>query len=184
MTQPAEHCGHQPDHVIGQPTECVLRPGHSGSHANKTGMRWWLATLPDETAQPAVDSRHTVDNLINRAEHHGGLTGDEAARLREGISLLTELLHDAEGDRDSWAREARSAEAEVEKLQTERHTYQRAWHSAKDRARKQRTRAEQAEAALDAVRALATNMRDWDGHNPGVDRWATDILAALDAHTA
>ncbi|MFJ3537023.1 hypothetical protein ACIPQA_16320 [Streptomyces sp. NPDC090109] len=41
MPTPAEHCGHQPDPVIGQPTECVLRPGHFGSHANEDGMRWW-----------------------------------------------------------------------------------------------------------------------------------------------
>ncbi|MFD9047648.1 hypothetical protein [Streptomyces zaomyceticus] len=57
--QPAEHCGHQPDHVIGQPTECVLRPGHSGSHANEAGMRWWLANLGDApiSQDPAPTNR-------------------------------------------------------------------------------------------------------------------------------
>ncbi|MFC8008893.1 hypothetical protein [Streptomyces cinereoruber] len=44
--QPAERCGHQPDPVIGRPTECVLRPGHSGSHADHTGMRWWMHQTP------------------------------------------------------------------------------------------------------------------------------------------
>ncbi|WP_097866549.1 hypothetical protein [Streptomyces sp. rh34] len=45
---PAEHCGDQPPTVDGlhnaSPTECVLRPGHQGSHADQHGMRWWLAT--------------------------------------------------------------------------------------------------------------------------------------------
>ncbi|MFE0699143.1 hypothetical protein [Streptomyces sp. NPDC058872] len=54
MTQPAEHCGHQPDPVIGQPTECVLRPGHKGSHADHTGMRWWMR---QPSANPTVQGR-------------------------------------------------------------------------------------------------------------------------------
>ncbi|MFC8276274.1 hypothetical protein ACFUJR_27835 [Streptomyces sp. NPDC057271] len=58
MTQPrpAEHCGHQPDPVIGRPTECVLRPGHSGSHADHTGMRWWLATQPAPQEPTAAEA--------------------------------------------------------------------------------------------------------------------------------
>ncbi|MFD3640990.1 hypothetical protein [Streptomyces griseus] len=48
-TAPAEHCGHQPSEVFtghrpGQYSECVLRPGHQGSHADQHGMRWWLTT--------------------------------------------------------------------------------------------------------------------------------------------
>jgi hypothetical protein len=48
---PAEHCGHQPPTAIGEhglTTECVLRPGHQGSHADENGMRWWPTT---DTAQ-------------------------------------------------------------------------------------------------------------------------------------
>ncbi|MFD6250571.1 hypothetical protein [Streptomyces roseolus] len=41
-TAPGEHCGHQPEPAIAGPTECVLRPGHSGSHADHTGMRWYM----------------------------------------------------------------------------------------------------------------------------------------------
>lgn len=106
---------------------------------------------------------------------------------RPGIDELRELLRDAEGDRDSWAREAKSAEAQVERLQAERHTYQRAWHSAKDRARKQHTRAELAEATLTAVRKLATDTRRYTG--PGADSYqlgkydlADAVLAVLDQH--
>ncbi|WP_326677668.1 hypothetical protein [Streptomyces sp. NBC_01237] len=43
---PAEHCGAQPPEVFtwlhpGQYSECVLRPGHLGSHADEHGTRWW-----------------------------------------------------------------------------------------------------------------------------------------------
>lgn len=55
---PAEHCGHQPSEVFtwrhpGQYGECVLRPGHSGSHADEHGMRWWLTASPTD-AGPAL----------------------------------------------------------------------------------------------------------------------------------
>ncbi|MYR29166.1 MULTISPECIES: hypothetical protein, partial [unclassified Streptomyces] len=48
---PVEHCGetvHLP--LDGGQTECVLRPGHRGSHANEHGTRWNLRpTTPKET---------------------------------------------------------------------------------------------------------------------------------------
>ncbi|MFJ9890862.1 hypothetical protein ACIQRW_34130 [Streptomyces sp. NPDC091287] len=51
---PAEHCGDQPSEAFtwihpGQYSECVLRPGHQGSHADQHGMRWWLTTGPVTT---------------------------------------------------------------------------------------------------------------------------------------
>ncbi|MEU2402788.1 hypothetical protein ABZ609_00380 [Streptomyces rubiginosohelvolus] len=54
--RPAEHCGHQPSEVFtwrhpGQYGECVLRPGHQGSHADQHGMRWWL-TVEQPTTEP------------------------------------------------------------------------------------------------------------------------------------
>lgn len=59
--QPAEHCGELAPMfgLIGQPgggTECVLRPGHSGSHADEHGMRWRLTTpapVPVADATPS-----------------------------------------------------------------------------------------------------------------------------------
>ncbi|MFE2164847.1 hypothetical protein ACFXB3_07205 [Streptomyces sp. NPDC059447] len=40
-SQPAEHCGAILPGIWEQPpTECVLRPGHQGSHANHDGARW------------------------------------------------------------------------------------------------------------------------------------------------
>lgn len=39
--RPREYCGHlTPPLVAGERTECVLRPGHSGSHADDRGGRW------------------------------------------------------------------------------------------------------------------------------------------------
>jgi hypothetical protein len=53
MTEPREHCGHlSPETGLSAVrTECVLRPGHSGSHADEVGCRWWPIT--DTPAAPA-----------------------------------------------------------------------------------------------------------------------------------
>ncbi|WP_432008686.1 hypothetical protein [Streptomyces bacillaris] len=42
-TTPAEHCGRQKPSLTQhtERTECVLRPGHHGSHADQHGARWW-----------------------------------------------------------------------------------------------------------------------------------------------
>ncbi|MFE6379210.1 hypothetical protein [Streptomyces roseolus] len=59
----AEHCGHQPE-FYSRPTECILRPGHSGSHADPTGMRWWRHR---RTQGAAPQPRHTVDSITSDA---------------------------------------------------------------------------------------------------------------------
>ncbi|MGW5616240.1 hypothetical protein [Streptomyces sp. NPDC003877] len=43
---PREHCGRlSPETLLtSPPTECVLRPGHTGSHADEVGCRWWPIT--------------------------------------------------------------------------------------------------------------------------------------------
>jgi hypothetical protein len=43
LAHPREHCGHlSPETALTTPrTECVLRPGHTGSHADEVGCRWW-----------------------------------------------------------------------------------------------------------------------------------------------
>lgn len=53
MNDPREHCGHlSPETGLSAiRTECVLRPGHSGSHADDVGCRWWPIA-----EQPAVSS--------------------------------------------------------------------------------------------------------------------------------
>jgi hypothetical protein len=43
--QPAERCGALLPALDGQaPTECVLRPGHQGSHTNEYDTRWLVKT--------------------------------------------------------------------------------------------------------------------------------------------
>lgn len=60
-TPPAEWCGDTIGIPIGQGTvECVLRPGHSGSHADETGMRWRLV-------EPRPDPRDLELELLRRA---------------------------------------------------------------------------------------------------------------------
>ncbi|SCK20254.1 hypothetical protein YUYDRAFT_02108 [Streptomyces sp. ScaeMP-e48] len=61
--RPAEHCGDQPPRFIehAERTECVLRPGHQGSHADQHGMRWWLAT-----DQPRAALQHTEPHLFEQ----------------------------------------------------------------------------------------------------------------------
>lgn len=145
--------------------------------------------------QPASASRHTVDNLINRAEHHGGLTGDEAAALRDGISELAAHLHDAEGDRDSWAADARRIERQAETDLREAHANLIA---AQAEAGAERQRAERAEAALhavtssEAILAAALAISDYALTHLGRDLGTIHIepiaeaglRAALAAHTA
>jgi hypothetical protein len=53
VIKPAEHCGDISPGPLGHRSECVLRPGHSGSHADERGGRWWLDpawTTPDNPA--------------------------------------------------------------------------------------------------------------------------------------
>ncbi|MFF2774836.1 hypothetical protein ACFVU3_07995 [Streptomyces sp. NPDC058052] len=84
--RPPEHCGHQPD-LYGHSTECVLRPGHSGSHTDRTGMRWWKRQI---TQGPAAPARHTVDTL----------TSDALDRLYAELDLARE-----EAGKAAWQRD-------------------------------------------------------------------------------
>ncbi|WP_426404239.1 hypothetical protein ACN9M0_24880 [Streptomyces sp. R-07] len=124
--------------------------------------------------QPTTDP---LRNLVDRAEHHGGLTGDEATRLRDGIGQLY-------ADLDFWKRFAQDARAAEAKRTAERD--------------KQQQRAERAEAALNAVTspeailAAALAISDYALTHLGRDLGTIHIeplaeaglRAALDAHTA
>lgn len=72
-SQPTEHCGNQPPRPRddGWLTECVLRPGHSGSHADERGMRWWLHTGEQQPAAagPANPAYEAVFAYV-RSEPH------------------------------------------------------------------------------------------------------------------
>ncbi|NUR03417.1 MAG: hypothetical protein HOY79_44945 [Streptomyces sp.] len=67
--QPAERCGHlSPQLFTNPPTECVLRPGHSGTHANDSGGRWWI----NPTAELAGQRRMIADALREHGMVHLG----------------------------------------------------------------------------------------------------------------
>ncbi|WP_433406926.1 hypothetical protein [Streptomyces sp. CA-146814] len=51
-----QHCGHEPSEVFtwlqpGQYGECVLPPGHPGSHADENETRWWIDTATPPTTK-------------------------------------------------------------------------------------------------------------------------------------
>lgn len=110
--------------------------------------------MTQPTDRPGIDQ---LRNLADRTER-GALTGDEATRLRTGLDQLYREI-------DTLRAQLASRTVLLEGHLT--------W---------QTQRAERAETTLTAVRELATNMRDWDGDNPAIARWATDILAVLDQH--
>jgi hypothetical protein len=76
VTDPREHCGAlSPQTLLTAPrTECVLRPGHSGSHADEVGCRWWPIADEQPAAPagpaPATDRAALSAKLWQIAEHH------------------------------------------------------------------------------------------------------------------
>lgn len=94
-----EHCGHQPPSAFDRATECVLRPGHSGSHADETGMRWWER----QTAE-----RHTADTITP-----------------EALDRLYDRLEDAEADREIAVKNLQNCKGSHLNLQ---HDYHHALH--------------------------------------------------------
>ncbi|MGA4964472.1 hypothetical protein [Streptomyces pseudogriseolus] len=58
---PTEHCGDLMPAWVAEPhSECVLRPGHSGSHADDRGARWWCETQDIDWRQRALEAEATV----------------------------------------------------------------------------------------------------------------------------
>lgn len=149
--------------------------------------------MTQPTDRPGIDQ---LRNLADRAER-GPLTADEAARLRDGIAKLHGWLttaraaaraERAEAERDMLGRETDRLRKDWVEMRTraERAEAARAEEKADNDALREillrggyKPRLDQAEATLTTVRDLATNMRDWDGHQPAVDRWATDILNVI-----
>ena len=165
MTQPTEHCGHQPDPVIGnRATECVLRPGHSGSHADKTGMRWWLADLG---AEALADERHAP-----------GVTDPTPAEQRRAaaVSAIASTLN----DHDQWVSlSVREALADAvlavatapDPAPTERHTVDTITSDALDALYAERDR-------------LRARVQDWRTSTGAGIRLADELRAERDALAA
>ncbi|MFH8627799.1 hypothetical protein ACH4A8_38930 [Streptomyces vietnamensis] len=116
---------------------------------------------------------------------------------RPGIDHLTsdkldQLYAERDRYRTAWQSAAFRAEARGEgimRLCNDRDSY-KGWMEQAETARdawaaeaaSQTQRAERGEAALNAVRALATRMHDWDGDRPAVGKWVTELRAVLNQH--
>lgn len=112
-TEPREHCGDlKPQFTENtERTECVLRPGHKGSHADQNGTRWWwtddaIEEHPEEQPEPAAITdpaylRQQYAAIIsalydNRPDHIAAellrVRDRHLAQLRQRLRLADELL--------------------------------------------------------------------------------------------
>lgn len=106
FAQPAEYCGDSAYLPLGGgTTECVLRPGHSGSHANETGTRWSL----DQSAQPVqTDEAAWRRKAIRRAIRLG--------RYETTLNAVRELAAEQVTARSEWGDGYRDALRDLNEL--------------------------------------------------------------------
>lgn len=121
MTQLREHCGELPPDMGLIRTvpagECVLRPGHTGSHAADNGMRWTLNTpapsaLREQYAAAIASYDHAVGQATDpapRSHHYGQADAVMAVRDRE--------LEEARAERDRWRQRAEKRAARYEEIE-------------------------------------------------------------------
>lgn len=99
--RPVEHCGAQfPAWEDQPPTECVLRPGHQGSHANEYDTRWiekpaagYCPHCGRGDAGPTADQ---YEQLRTAHRHEEELSADLRRRLQatsDACSDATTLLY-------------------------------------------------------------------------------------------
>jgi hypothetical protein len=149
--------------------------------------------------QPTTDP---LRNLVDRAEHHGGLTGNEATALRDGIAQLyaqietleqqqaacAHIMEKADDDWNELVAASRLYKAHAAQTQTWGEQQQARANRYRERFRVQRQRAERAEraeAALNAIRAAVhiadpDDLTDWQR---GYRACSNRAIAVLDAHT-
>jgi hypothetical protein len=149
---PVEHCGElTPPGISSERTECVLRPGHSGSHADDRGARWWPTRAPDiceiphqtiEEEEACEQQRLAADPSWSVRCRPPGCNAQPGERCRRRDGSLSTVSH---GER--WREYDR----------------QKAAHADKTR-RDQETRQDQLEATLrevlDLFTPLAVNKAD------------------------
>lgn len=97
--QPAEHCGATlPAFERAPVTECVLRPGHQGSHANHDGARWietsaagYCPHCGRGDAGPTADQYEQQRQRAEKAEAALARIRDAVALHRQGLISVHEL---------------------------------------------------------------------------------------------
>lgn len=100
---PAEHCGHLSPQTLltTPPTECVLRPGHQGSHADHQGARWW----PIAEQQP-VDTAHRYCILCgNHSQPDHTCDPAGLGEMYGSLATLAETAHERAEQLASTLRE-------------------------------------------------------------------------------
>ena len=102
----------------------------------------------------------------------------ESEQLRGG-RRLTQPRHSADSITDD---DLDALYREIDTLTAVCRSNKRAYVGAVQAAMDADQRAERAEAALNAIRAVVVQMHDWDGHRPGYSHWVERINAALDTH--
>lgn len=113
-----------------------------------------MTQTPD---RPGIDQ---LRNLADRAQRHGGLTADEAAKLRDGIDHL---------------------HREIDTLRAVCQSNKQAYVGAVKAAMEADQRAERAEVTLNAIRALADET-DAYGYSSGWVLTVANIRDVLDQH--
>ncbi|MFJ9034859.1 hypothetical protein ACIRQP_41905 [Streptomyces sp. NPDC102274] len=62
-TAPVERCGELTPHLLAPhraPEECVLHPGHSGSHADEHSTRWWSCPTSSKAAPVPTPNDNSI----------------------------------------------------------------------------------------------------------------------------
>jgi hypothetical protein len=160
--QPAEHCGDPKPTGLLPRTECVLRPGHHGSHADHYGTRWWI--YPEAIRhQPASDAGLPVqldDALWDAIDIPGPAQPSREAqhqRVRRVVTEHLQMLATAEDiDLDTGQPDAPAGDTQ--------HT------------------AEMTTMFEGVARLLATSSRDWSQYAP--DAWLYAVFVGWDCEDA
>lgn len=99
--QAAEHCGHlSPQTALTTPPlECVLCPGHSGIHADETGVRWRSAQ-----ADEAAWRRKAIQRAIR------------LSRYETALNAVRELAAEQVTTRSEWGDGYRDALRDLNEL--------------------------------------------------------------------
>ncbi|RSS11378.1 hypothetical protein [Streptomyces sp. WAC08401] len=108
--QPAEYCGNISPGPLGHRTECVLRPGHQGSHADHGGGRWWVngpAPVVDTT-----DVRQQAETWRRKAVRRA-LT---ISKLTGTLQAVTELASEEITARTEWGDGYRAAITDLQEV--------------------------------------------------------------------
>lgn len=156
IRQPAEHCGNILRGIIDDDhwTECVLRPGHHGSHANETGTRWIETTPAGQSA---------LDRILADADHH-----DRCANLSKTDEGAISHSSIAAGLRIAAEHVRHGHDTELEASQRRAIRIQTLLDDTRDRARKSfavsRESERQLQQQIDAQAKEIDRLRDAHRH--------------------